>query len=109
MDQQPIKENNLAAYLYFIVFIISGSFFVLNLFIGVIIDNFNHLKQQVRKLNQFTAAVELINDVPEIYRLLFQSREGVSNDDRLELFESQSERARSNKMRQHNSKMNRAS
>ena len=44
-----MKENNMAAYIFFIVFIISGSFFVLNLFIGVIIDNFNHLKQQVRK------------------------------------------------------------
>ena len=41
----------MAAYVFFIVFIISGSFFVLNLFIGVIIDNFNHLKQQVRKFH----------------------------------------------------------
>ena len=40
----------MAAYLFFVVFIISGSFFVLNLFIGVIIDNFNHLKQQVSNL-----------------------------------------------------------
>lgn len=84
MDQQPIKENNLAAYLYFIVFIISGSFFVLNLFIGVIIDNFNHLKQQVRKLKTIHGSIELVNDVLEIYRLLFQSRElGASNDDHL--------------------------
>lgn len=83
MDQQPIKENNLAAYLYFIVFIISGSFFVLNLFIGVIIDNFNHLKQQVRKLKTIHGSIELVNDVLEIYRLLFQSREGASNDDQL--------------------------
>ncbi|KAJ7365280.1 hypothetical protein OS493_005380 [Desmophyllum pertusum] len=47
VDQQPVRENNMAAYMFFIVFIISGSFFVLNLFIGVIIDNFNHLKQQM--------------------------------------------------------------
>ena len=83
MDQQPIKENNLAAYMYFIVFIISGSFFVLNLFIGVIIDNFNHLKQQVRKLKTIHGSIELVNDVLEIYRLSFQSRGGASNDDRL--------------------------
>lgn len=82
---------------------------MLNLFIGVIIDNFNHLKQQVRKLKTIHGSIELVNDVLQIYRLLFQSREGVSNDDRLELFESQSERARSNKIRQHNCKMNRAS
>ena len=36
------------AYIFFIVFIITGSFFVLNLFIGVIIENFNQRKQQVR-------------------------------------------------------------
>jgi len=53
VDQQPVRENNLAAYLFFIVFIISGSFFVLNLFIGVIIDNFNQLKQQVSNLTHF--------------------------------------------------------
>lgn len=43
-----MKENNMAAYIFFISFIITGSFFVLNLFIGVIIENFNQRKQQVR-------------------------------------------------------------
>ncbi|XP_041102759.1 sodium channel protein type 4 subunit alpha-like [Polyodon spathula] len=47
VEDQPIKEVNLYMYLYFVVFIIFGSFFTLNLFIGVIIDNFN---QQKRKL-----------------------------------------------------------
>ncbi|XP_030608437.1 sodium channel protein type 4 subunit alpha B-like [Archocentrus centrarchus] len=47
VEEQPIKEINLYMYLYFVVFIIFGSFFTLNLFIGVIIDNFN---QQKRKL-----------------------------------------------------------
>ncbi|XP_027005290.1 sodium channel, voltage gated, type V-like, alpha b isoform X1 [Tachysurus fulvidraco] len=47
VEQQPIKEINLYMYLYFVIFIIFGSFFTLNLFIGVIIDNFN---QQKRKL-----------------------------------------------------------
>jgi len=32
--------------MYFVVFILLGAFFILNLFIGVIIDNFNRLKQQ---------------------------------------------------------------
>ncbi|XP_048583288.1 sodium channel protein 1 brain-like isoform X2 [Nematostella vectensis] len=45
-DQQPSYEYNFAAYAYFVVFIIVGSFFTLNLFIGVIIDNFNRLKKQ---------------------------------------------------------------
>lgn len=34
-------------YLYFVVFIIFGSFFTLNLFIGVIIDNFNQQQKKI--------------------------------------------------------------
>uniref|UniRef100_A0A8C7SHX0 Sodium channel protein n=1 Tax=Oncorhynchus mykiss TaxID=8022 RepID=A0A8C7SHX0_ONCMY len=46
---QPDYEVNLYMYMYFVVFIIFGSFFTLNLFIGVIIDNFN---QQKKKISQ---------------------------------------------------------
>uniref|UniRef100_A0A673XWW8 Sodium channel protein n=1 Tax=Salmo trutta TaxID=8032 RepID=A0A673XWW8_SALTR len=46
---QPVYEVNLYMYMYFVVFIIFGSFFTLNLFIGVIIDNFN---QQKKKISQ---------------------------------------------------------
>uniref|UniRef100_A0A8C2BJ48 Sodium channel protein n=1 Tax=Cyprinus carpio TaxID=7962 RepID=A0A8C2BJ48_CYPCA len=46
--KQPIKENSLYMYLYFVIFIIFGSFFTLNLFIGVIIDNFNQQKRKIR-------------------------------------------------------------
>ncbi|XP_061661034.1 sodium channel protein type 4 subunit alpha B-like isoform X1 [Syngnathoides biaculeatus] len=48
VDEQPIKEVNLYMYLYFVIFIIFGSFFTLNLFIGVIIDNFNQQKRKIR-------------------------------------------------------------
>ncbi|XP_053120365.1 sodium channel protein type 1 subunit alpha isoform X2 [Hemicordylus capensis] len=44
--QQPKYEDNLYMYLYFVIFIIFGSFFTLNLFIGVIIDNFNQQKKK---------------------------------------------------------------
>uniref|UniRef100_A0A665VDI1 Sodium channel protein n=1 Tax=Echeneis naucrates TaxID=173247 RepID=A0A665VDI1_ECHNA len=47
--KQPEYEINLKMYLYFVVFIIFGAFFTLNLFIGVIIDNFN---QQKKKISQ---------------------------------------------------------
>jgi hypothetical protein len=47
VNLQPQREANLYAYLYFVVFIVCGSFFTLNLFIGVIIDNFNMLKKKV--------------------------------------------------------------
>ncbi|XP_026530171.1 sodium channel protein type 2 subunit alpha isoform X8 [Notechis scutatus] len=46
VEQQPHYEDNLYMYLYFVIFIIFGSFFTLNLFIGVIIDNFNQQKKK---------------------------------------------------------------
>uniref|UniRef100_A0A8B9LPB2 Sodium channel protein n=1 Tax=Astyanax mexicanus TaxID=7994 RepID=A0A8B9LPB2_ASTMX len=49
VKDQPDYEVNLYMYLYFVIFIIFGSFFTLNLFIGVIIDNFN---QQKKKMSQ---------------------------------------------------------
>ncbi|XP_074145331.1 sodium channel protein type 11 subunit alpha [Sminthopsis crassicaudata] len=45
--KQPIFETNVYAYLYFVGFIIFGSFFTLNLFIGVIIDNFNQQQKKI--------------------------------------------------------------
>ncbi|NXF86075.1 SCN5A protein, partial [Eubucco bourcierii] len=47
-NEQPKMESNLFMYLYFVNFIIFGSFFTLNLFVGVIIDNFNQQKKKIR-------------------------------------------------------------
>ncbi|XP_063308781.1 sodium channel protein type 5 subunit alpha-like isoform X1 [Pelobates fuscus] len=47
IELQPIYEVNKYMYLYFVIFIIFGSFFTLNLFIGVIIDNFNQQKKKL--------------------------------------------------------------
>uniref|UniRef100_A0AAX7VML5 Sodium channel protein n=1 Tax=Astatotilapia calliptera TaxID=8154 RepID=A0AAX7VML5_ASTCA len=49
VEEQPSYEINLYMYMYFVIFIIFGSFFTLNLFIGVIIDNFS---QQKKKINE---------------------------------------------------------
>uniref|UniRef100_A0A8C0BHE7 Sodium channel protein n=1 Tax=Buteo japonicus TaxID=224669 RepID=A0A8C0BHE7_9AVES len=49
IEEQPLYEINLYMYIYFVIFIIFGAFFTLNLFIGVIIDNFN---QQKKKISQ---------------------------------------------------------
>ncbi|ETE69867.1 Sodium channel protein type 2 subunit alpha, partial [Ophiophagus hannah] len=49
VEEQPYYEDNLYMYLYFVIFIIFGSFFTLNLFIGVIIDNFNQQKKKIRQ------------------------------------------------------------
>lgn len=46
IDQQP-KRNAQAYYcLYFIAFMVVGFLFLMNLFVGVIIDNFNKIKEQ---------------------------------------------------------------
>ena len=46
IDEQPEYEASKYNYFYFVIFIVCGSFFTLNLFIGVIIDNFNALKKK---------------------------------------------------------------
>ncbi|KAM9233018.1 sodium channel protein type 5 subunit alpha-like [Leptosomus discolor] len=46
-NEQPQMEHSLFMYLYFVIFIIFGSFFILNLFVGVIIDNFNQQKKKI--------------------------------------------------------------
>ncbi|GAB1294812.1 Sodium channel protein [Apodemus speciosus] len=48
INSQPNWESNLYMYIYFVVFIIFGGFFTLNLFVGVIIDNFNQQKKKIR-------------------------------------------------------------
>ncbi|XP_076866362.1 sodium channel protein type 4 subunit alpha B isoform X2 [Brachyhypopomus gauderio] len=53
VQSQPSYEANLYMYLYFVIFIIFGSFFTLNLFIGVIIDNFNQQKSKIRGQDLF--------------------------------------------------------
>ena len=53
VDEQPADESYLGAYIFFVVFIIIGAFFVLNLFVGVIIDNFNSLKRRASFFNTF--------------------------------------------------------
>ncbi|CAF3279088.1 unnamed protein product [Rotaria socialis] len=48
IDIQPEYETNVYILAYFVMFIIFGSFFTLNLFIGVVIDNFNQQKRILR-------------------------------------------------------------
>lgn len=52
VDSQPHyeAEERSLFYLYFVLFIVFGSFFTLNLFIGVIIENFNMQKKKAINL-----------------------------------------------------------
>ncbi|NXC37297.1 SCN5A protein, partial [Campylorhamphus procurvoides] len=47
IGQQPKFEARLYMYIYFVVFIVFGSFFMLNLFIGVVISNFNQQRKKI--------------------------------------------------------------
>ncbi|XP_032315074.1 sodium channel protein type 10 subunit alpha [Camelus ferus] len=47
VNMQPKWEDNVYMYFYFVIFIIFGGFFTLNLFVGVIIDNFNQQKKKL--------------------------------------------------------------
>ncbi|XP_050797480.1 LOW QUALITY PROTEIN: sodium channel protein type 5 subunit alpha-like [Gopherus flavomarginatus] len=47
VDQQPKYEHRLYMYLYFVCFIMIGSFFMLNLFVGVVIKNFNEQREKI--------------------------------------------------------------
>jgi len=71
VDLQPQREANLYAYLYFVVFIVCGSFFTLNLFIGVIIDNFNMLKKKVCMLLFCCPPVLSLLSLPPFLRFSF--------------------------------------
>ena len=52
IDMQPKAENQYYASVFFVVFIFFGSFFTLNLFIGVIIDNFQDRKRMLENLGK---------------------------------------------------------
>ncbi|NXE90543.1 SCN5A protein, partial [Menura novaehollandiae] len=47
IDQQPKFEARLHMYAFFGLFIVFGSFFMLNLFIGVVISNFNQQRKKI--------------------------------------------------------------
>uniref|UniRef100_A0A6Q2YPE6 Sodium channel protein type 4 subunit alpha B n=1 Tax=Esox lucius TaxID=8010 RepID=A0A6Q2YPE6_ESOLU len=51
IEDQPIYEDNLFIYNYFVIFIFFGVFINLILFIGVLIDNYNQQKKKIRGKN----------------------------------------------------------
>jgi len=50
----PIKNNKMISALFFILFIICGALFILNLFVGVIIDSFGKEKEKLVRNNLLT-------------------------------------------------------
>ncbi|UJR17003.1 hypothetical protein I4U23_003901 [Adineta vaga] len=67
IDIQPEYETNVYILIYFVLFIIFGSFFILNLFIGVVIDNFN---QQKRLLQNGAIELFMTEDQKKYYNAM---------------------------------------
>ena len=53
IDQAPLRNANEYAAIYFVVFIFIGSFFFLNLFIGVIFETFNEAHKNSTPITAF--------------------------------------------------------
>ncbi|VDK21330.1 unnamed protein product [Taenia asiatica] len=69
-DQQPVYNNATSYYLFFVLFIIVGSFFTLNLFIGVIIQNFNMQKKKVRLMVGGSLELFMTEDQKKYYHAM---------------------------------------
>lgn len=52
-DMQPQQNANIYTIIFFIAFMIVGSQFMINLFVGVVIDNFNMIKEKEELDNTF--------------------------------------------------------
>jgi len=46
IDMQPQKNNQTYYVSYFVAYMIIGSQFIINLFVGVVIDNFTKIKEK---------------------------------------------------------------
>lgn len=53
VGEQPRENANRYFCIYFILFVMFGAFFILNLFVGVVIDKFNELKQKAEGQSMF--------------------------------------------------------
>ena len=53
VDMQPKQDHKYVMALYFVAFMIIGSQFIINLFVGVVIDNFNKIKEKDEMGNRF--------------------------------------------------------
>lgn len=55
IEMQPKENTNPLMCLYFISFIIVGNIFILNLFVGIVIDKFNRLKDKMNGYGLMTS------------------------------------------------------
>lgn len=58
VDQQPIVNHNEWRLLYFIAFILLVGFFVLNMFVGVVVENFHRCREEQEKEEKIRRAAK---------------------------------------------------
>ena len=49
LGQQPIRDYSFGTCAFFVVFVVIGSFLVVNLFVGAVCEKFNKLKKQAEQ------------------------------------------------------------
>ena len=54
-DVAPVRKDTSAASFFFVAWVFTGSFFAMNLFVGVIVDNFNRISKQSEGTATMTA------------------------------------------------------
>ena len=59
---QPKFNNSPIMILYFVIFMVFGSQFILNLFVGVIMDNFNKIKEKEERAGAMNAYQKFFSD-----------------------------------------------
>ena len=59
-DMQPIRDYILPRVWFFILFMLVGAYLVLNLFVGVIVDNFKKVRGCVQGFHRFRGAQVLV-------------------------------------------------
>jgi hypothetical protein len=50
----PKKNNSVLQVLFFLIYVVAGALFILNLFVGVVISNFNIEKEKIQRDNLLT-------------------------------------------------------
>lgn len=86
VGKQPKYNNNQLLSLYFISFIVIGNIFILNLFVGIVIDKFNRLKDRMCGYALMTRdQKEWVETEKQMIRLNLESKKNLPVNDN-ELF-----------------------
>lgn len=72
-DEGPTKDNSPMFAIFYIIFILVGSFFFVNLFIGVIFYEFNNARKNEQKKNSFFRTEEQQKWI-EMHKLILKAK-----------------------------------